>query len=100
MTCIPSSFVPNINTDNKERLSKSGALKRLPNEERQTRRDGEVQRGRKRQSVSARHHVIQDTEVIYRDKKSSLTLSLVCATLERNESEMGSGGGNLLSVLR
>lgn len=51
-----------------------------------------------RRREKAWHHVIQDTEVIYRDKKSSLTLSLDCATLQRDESKMGSGGGNLLSV--
>lgn len=37
MKCIPSSFVPNINTDNKERLSKPSALEGLPDEERQAR---------------------------------------------------------------
>lgn len=47
-------------------------------------RASEVQRER-RANVSAWHRVIRDIRVIYRDKKSSLTLSLDCATLERDK---------------
>ncbi len=82
MKCIPSSFVPNINTDNKERLSKPSALEGLPDEERQTRESKRGAEGETSQRVSAWHRVIRDIQVIYRDKKSILTLSLDCATLE------------------
>lgn len=37
------------------------------------------------QRVSAWYRVIRDIRVIYHDKKSSLTLSLDCATLERDK---------------